>query len=143
EHKNIIKGKHRSRQIPQFELEKIHCEQFNEWFRKRVERLEELSDSRVTQEIKWLARGPNNFVRRYSDPQLEGWLVVRHVKVKDAFNMGCNSDQNSHYSIPNTRDVPSLHRNEVDGDDEIDVTESMEDEEEKRKTHTSSNVLLY
>ncbi|GKF68720.1 hypothetical protein Tco_0198399, partial [Tanacetum coccineum] len=24
-----------------------------------------------------------------------------------------------------------LHRNEVDGDDEIDVTESMEDEEEE------------
>ncbi|GJU78696.1 ribonuclease H-like domain-containing protein [Tanacetum coccineum] len=239
-----IKGKHRSRRIPQFELEKIHCEQFSEWFRKRVERLEELNDPRVTQEIKWLARGPNNFVRRYSgyfvkgyhfhtnnhenslksqnsgvvvtvldssntqevvsyygslkevvklnysgklrvvlfkcdwvdvnkgckrdkfgitlvnfsylthsgsdihddpfvfasqvdkvfyakDPRLEGWLVVRHVKVKDAFNMGCNSDQNSLYSIPDTCDVPSLHRNEVDGDDEIDVTESMEDEEEE------------
>nr|GEW33734.1 ribonuclease H-like domain-containing protein [Tanacetum cinerariifolium] len=198
-----------------------------------IERLEELSDPRVTQEIKWLARGPNNFVRRYSgyfvkgyrfhtknhenslksqnsgvvvtvldssntqevlsyygslkevvklnysgkirvvlfkcdwvdvnkgckqdkfgitlvnfshlthsgfdihddpfvfasqvdkvfyakDPQLEGWLVVRHVKFKDAFNMGCNSDQNSLYSIPDTCEVPSLHRNEVDGDDEID-----------------------
>nr|GFB26262.1 hypothetical protein [Tanacetum cinerariifolium] len=29
-HKNIIKGKYRSRRIPQFELEKIHCEQFSE-----------------------------------------------------------------------------------------------------------------
>nr|GEZ24270.1 transposase-associated domain-containing protein [Tanacetum cinerariifolium] len=74
EHKNIIKGK-RSRRIPKFELEKIHCEQFSEWFRKR----------------------------------------------------------NSLYSIPDTCDVPSLHRNEVDGNDEIDVIESMEDEEEEEE----------
>nr|GEV90353.1 hypothetical protein [Tanacetum cinerariifolium] len=66
-------------------------------------------------------------------PRLEGRLVVRHVKVKDAFNMGRNSDQNILYSIPDTCDVPSLHRNEVDGDDEIDVTESMEDEEEEEE----------
>nr|GEU58807.1 transposase, Ptta/En/Spm, plant [Tanacetum cinerariifolium] len=58
------------------------------------------------------------------DPQLEGWLVVRHVEVKDAFTMGCNSDQNNLYLIPDTCDVPSLHRNEVDGDDEIDVTKN-------------------
>nr|GEV42829.1 hypothetical protein [Tanacetum cinerariifolium] len=30
-------------------------------------------------------------------------------------------------------DIPSLHKNEVDGDDEIDVTESMEDEEEEEE----------
>nr|GEW30875.1 hypothetical protein [Tanacetum cinerariifolium] len=65
------------------------------------------------------------------DPRLEGWLVVRHVKFKDAFNMGCNSDQNNLYSIPDTCDIPSLYRNEVDGDDEIDVTESMEDEDKE------------
>lgn len=34
------------------------------------------------------------------DPTLEGWFAVRHVKVRDAFNMGCNGDQNSLYSIP-------------------------------------------
>nr|GFC24481.1 hypothetical protein [Tanacetum cinerariifolium] len=67
------------------------------------------------------------------DPQLEGWLVVRYVKVKDAFNMGCNSDENSLYSILDTCDMPSLHRNELDGDDEIDMTESMEEEEEEEE----------
>lgn len=67
------------------------------------------------------------------DPKLEGWLVVRHVKVKDAYNIGCNSDQNSLYSIPHTCDVPSLHRNDVDGDDEIDVTEAMEDEDQEEE----------
>nr|GEY43398.1 hypothetical protein [Tanacetum cinerariifolium] len=67
------------------------------------------------------------------DPRLEGWLVVRHVKVKDAFNMRCNSDENNLYSIPDTCDVPSLHRNEVDGDDKIDVTESIKVEEEEEE----------
>nr|GEX79605.1 hypothetical protein CTI12_AA060390 [Tanacetum cinerariifolium] len=67
------------------------------------------------------------------DPQLEGWLVARHIKVKDAFNMGCNSDQNSLYSILDTCDVPSFHRIEVDGDEEIDVTESVEDEDEEEE----------
>ena len=67
------------------------------------------------------------------DPKLEGWLVVRHVKVKDAYNMGCNSDQNSLYSIPHTCDVPSLHRNDVDGDEELDVTQDMEDENEEEE----------
>nr|GEW00583.1 hypothetical protein [Tanacetum cinerariifolium] len=69
------------------------------------------------------------------DPRLEGRLLVRHVKVKDAFNMGCNSDQNILYLIPNTCDVPSLHRNEVDGDDEIDVTKN-------KKLRTSDPVFI-
>nr|GFA28924.1 hypothetical protein [Tanacetum cinerariifolium] len=34
---------------------------------------DELSDPRVTQEIKWLARGPNNFVRRYSSVFVKGY----------------------------------------------------------------------
>lgn len=211
EHKSLIKGQNRKRRLPEFELEKIHCEKFSEWFQKRVERLEEQMDPRVTEEVKWLARGPNDFVKRYSgylvkvyrfhtknhenllksqnsgvvvtvmgtspalgvvnfygslkeivelnysgkirvvlfrcdwvdinqgckrdefgitlvnfsyhtgvnlhddpfvlasqadkvfyaqDPTLEGWFAVRHVKVRDAFNMGCNGDQNSLYSIP-------------------------------------------
>nr|GEX16818.1 hypothetical protein CTI12_AA180240 [Tanacetum cinerariifolium] len=110
EHKNIIKGKHRSRRIPQFELEKIHCEQF-------IDK-----------------------VFYAKDPQLEGWLVVRHVKVKDAFNMGCNSDQNSLYSIPDTCDVPSLHRNEVDGDDEIDIVSTKEVVQSAESTNQGLNI---
>ncbi|GJR99086.1 hypothetical protein Tco_0315595 [Tanacetum coccineum] len=62
---------------------------------------------------------------------VRGGSLFDIVKSNGCFNMGCNSDQNSLYSIPDTCDVPSLHRNEVDGDDEIDVTESMEDEEEE------------
>ncbi|PWA50202.1 transposase-associated domain-containing protein [Artemisia annua] len=35
EHKSIIKGQNRKRRLPEFELEKIHCEKFSEWFQKR------------------------------------------------------------------------------------------------------------
>ncbi|GKA92643.1 hypothetical protein Tco_0814568, partial [Tanacetum coccineum] len=208
EHKNIIKGKHRSRRIPQFELEKIHCEQFSEWFRKRVERLEELSDPRVTQEIKWLARGPNNFVRRYSGYFVKGCrfhtknhenslksqnsgvvvtlldssntqeVVSYYGSLKEVVklnysgkirvvlfkcdwvdvNKGCKRDKfgitlvNFSHLTHSGSDIhddpfvfasqvdkvfyakdPRLHRNEVDGDDEIDVTESMEDEDEEEE----------
>ncbi|KAJ9545327.1 hypothetical protein OSB04_025034, partial [Centaurea solstitialis] len=238
EHKDLVKGQNRSRRrISEHELEKIHCESFSEWFQKRVARLEEQMDPRVTEEIKWLARGPNNFVKRYPgyfvkgyrfhtkeherflktqnsgvvvnmvdptqgmvnyygslkdiielnysgkirvvlfkcdwvdtnrgykrdefgvalvnfshvvhtgvnilddpfvlasqvdkvfyahDPKLEDWFVVRHVKVRDAFNMRCDSDQNSLNSIPCTFDVPNLHRIDVD---EMDVTPVLESHE--------------
>ncbi|GJV50562.1 putative transposase-associated domain-containing protein [Tanacetum coccineum] len=251
EHKSLIKGQNRKRRLPEFELEKIHCEKFSAWFQKRVERLEEQMDPRVIEEVKWLARGPNDFVKRYSgnlvkgyrfhtknhdsllksqnsrvvvtvmgtspaqgmvnfygslkeivelnysgkirvvlfrcdwvdinqgckrdefgitlvnfsyvthtgvnlhddpfvlasqadkvfyaqDPTLEGWFAVRHVKVSDAFNMGCNGDQNSLYSIPRTFDVPSLHRIDVDGDDGIDAAPNVEDEESEDEDDENS-----
>ncbi|GKA99060.1 putative transposase-associated domain-containing protein [Tanacetum coccineum] len=209
EHKSLIKGQNRKHCLPEFELEKIHCEKFSAWFQKRVERLEEQMDPRVTEEVKWLARGLNDFVKRYSgylikgyrfhtknhesllksqnsglvvtvmgtsptqgmvnfygslkeiielnysgkirvvlfrcdwvdinqgckrdkfDPTLEGWFPVRHVKVSDAFNMGCNGDQKSLYSIPQTFDVPSLHRIDVDGDDGINAAPNVEDEDDE------------
>ncbi|GKG11064.1 transposase, Ptta/En/Spm, plant, partial [Tanacetum coccineum] len=114
-----------------------------------VERLEELSDPRVTQEIKWLARGPNNFVRRYSDKfgiTLVNFSYLTHSgsdihddpfvfasQVEKVFYAKDPQLENSLYLIPDTCDVPSLYRNEVDGDDEIDVTESMEDEDEEEE----------
>ncbi|GJY78866.1 transposon, En/Spm-like protein [Tanacetum coccineum] len=75
------------------------------------------------------------------DPTLEGWFAVRQVKVSDAFNMGCNGDQNSLYSIPRTFDVPSLHRIDVDGDDEIDATPNVEDEESKDEDNENSYFI--
>ncbi|GJS96842.1 retrotransposon protein, putative, ty1-copia subclass [Tanacetum coccineum] len=65
------------------------------------------------------------------NPTLEGWFPVRHVKVSDAFNMGCNGDQKSLYSIPQTFDVPSLHRIDVDGDDGINAAPNVEDEDDE------------
>ncbi|GJR08585.1 putative reverse transcriptase domain-containing protein [Tanacetum coccineum] len=59
------------------------------------------------------------------------------IKV-DAFNMGCNGDQNSLYSIPRTFDVPSLHRIDVDGDDGIDPAPNVEDEESEDKDDENS-----
>ncbi|GJW85383.1 uncharacterized protein Tco_0158528 [Tanacetum coccineum] len=66
EHKRIVKGQNRSRRLPAYEIEKIHNKLFSEWFKKRVERMEEVHDQTLTEEIKWLARGPLKSVQRYS-----------------------------------------------------------------------------
>ena len=36
EHKRLVKGQYRARRLPQYELQKIHCQNFTEWFKKRV-----------------------------------------------------------------------------------------------------------
>ena len=67
------------------------------------------------------------------DPKLEGWLAVRHVKVKDAFNMRCDNDDNSLASSSSTLDIPNLHRVGVDADvvdGTLESEEVNEDEDE-------------
>nr|GEV97807.1 hypothetical protein [Tanacetum cinerariifolium] len=54
------------------------------------------------------------------DPKLEGWLAVRHVKVKDAFNMRCANDDNSPASSSCILDIPNLDRVGVDADEVVD-----------------------
>ncbi|XP_022024562.1 uncharacterized protein LOC110924892 [Helianthus annuus] len=245
DHKLIIKGQNRSRRMPDYEMNKIHCQQFAGWFKKRVARMEEQGDD-VTEEIKWLARGPLKSVKRYSgylvkgyrfhtrkrekslrtqnsgvvvtvegasyassrdrrpvhgvtnyfgklndiielnysgqirvvlfkcdwvdinrgckidngltlvnfsykahtganltddpfvlaaqvdkvfyitDPKHKDWEVVRHVKVRDVFDMGSVDDQVGPYSNDCTFDVPNLHRIGDDGEDGIDITPDME-----------------
>ena len=36
EHKRLVKGQYRARRLPEYELQKIHCQNFTEWFKKRV-----------------------------------------------------------------------------------------------------------
>ena len=63
------------------------------------------------------------------DPKHNDWEVVRHVKLRDAFDMGiANDDQAVRYSNDNTFDVPNLDRIAHDGDDGIDITPDMERE---------------
>ncbi|XP_071741432.1 uncharacterized protein [Rutidosis leptorrhynchoides] len=246
EHKGLIKRQTRSRRIPEYEVEKIHCQQFSEWFQKRVARMEVQGDQSVTEEIKWLARGPVKTVKRYSgylvkgyrfhtkkrekylktqnsgvvvtvegasyassrdrrpvngtvnyygklndiiqlnysglirvilfkcdwvdinrgckivdgvklvnfsykthtganitddpfvlasqvdkvfyaiDPKNKDWEVVRHVKLRDVFDMGAGDDQVIGYPNNSTSVVPNLHRIGDDGDDGMDVTEEMD-----------------
>ncbi|GJT78536.1 hypothetical protein Tco_1045261, partial [Tanacetum coccineum] len=62
--------------------------------------------------------------------KLEGWLVVRHVKVTDAFNMRCDNDDNSPASSSCTLDIPNLDRVGVDADEVVDGTLVIESKEE-------------
>ena len=63
------------------------------------------------------------------DSKLEDWMVARHVKVKDSFNMQCDTDENILSSLPHSNDVPNLHRVGVDVDDGVDGTLVLESQE--------------
>ncbi|GKC34733.1 hypothetical protein Tco_1047117 [Tanacetum coccineum] len=178
------------KRIPNYEIDDHSLKQAHRY----VTRLEEQRDPRVTEEIKWLARGPNNHVvvsvvdvnpqkgntrpivvnyygslkdiieLNYSGKvrvilfkcdwvdasrgckkdefgvtlvnfsyALEGWLVVRHVKVKDTFNMRCDNDDNSPASSSCTLDIPNLDRVGVDADEVVDGTLVIEFVEEVDK----------
>nr|GEZ82110.1 hypothetical protein [Tanacetum cinerariifolium]GEZ82139.1 hypothetical protein [Tanacetum cinerariifolium] len=56
-------------------------------------------------------------------------LAVRHVKVRDAFNMLCDND-NNHASSSCTIDLPNLDRVGVDVDEVVDGTLVIESKEE-------------
>lgn len=64
------------------------------------------------------------------DPKLKDWFVARHVKVRDAFNMRCDTDQISLNSIPCTFDPPILHRVGVEVDDTLELHDVEEDDNE-------------
>ncbi|CAH1426151.1 unnamed protein product [Lactuca virosa] len=88
EHKRIIKGQNRSRRIHDYEINKIHCQQFSDWFKRRVGCMDEQGDQKVTEEIKWLASSQVDKVFYSMDPKHIGWEIVWHVKLRDVFYMG-------------------------------------------------------
>ncbi|KAD3640117.1 hypothetical protein E3N88_29340 [Mikania micrantha] len=55
-----------------YEMNKIHCQYFADWFKKKVARMEEQGDE-VTEDLKWLARGPFRSVARYSGYLVKGY----------------------------------------------------------------------
>ena len=63
------------------------------------------------------------------DPKNKGWSVVRHIKLKDVFDMGSDTaqvvDQDQR---DGTSNVTHLHRIGDDGDDGEDVTSDMEND---------------
>lgn len=42
------------------------------------------------------------------DSKFEDWMVARHVKVKDTFNMQCDIDDNILSSLPHSNDLPNF-----------------------------------
>nr|GEW65656.1 putative reverse transcriptase domain-containing protein [Tanacetum cinerariifolium] len=63
------------------------------------------------------------------DSMLEDWMVARHVKVKDAFNMQCDTNENIPSLLSYSNDIPSLHRFRVDVEDIVDGTLVLESQE--------------
>ncbi|KAJ9538757.1 hypothetical protein OSB04_031490 [Centaurea solstitialis] len=60
------------------------------------------------------------------DPKHKDWEVVRHVKLRDVFDMGIVDDDHvARYSNDSTFDVPNLDRIARDVDDGIDITPDM------------------
>ncbi|XP_035837033.1 uncharacterized protein LOC110894773 [Helianthus annuus] len=116
DHKRIIKGQNRSRRMTDYDVNKIHGQQFAGWFKNRVARMEEQAQV--------------DKVFYVTDPKHKDWEVVRHVKVRDVFDMGNVDDQVGPYSNDCTFDVPNLHRIGDDGEDGIDITPDMECEVE-------------
>ncbi|KAJ9544535.1 hypothetical protein OSB04_024242 [Centaurea solstitialis] len=72
EHKRIVKGQYHARQMPEYEIDKIHCQHFSNWFKRRVARMEE-QGVEVTEDIKWLSRGPLRSVQQYSGYLVKGY----------------------------------------------------------------------
>ncbi|XP_073219724.1 uncharacterized protein [Cicer arietinum] len=71
----------RNRRLSSYEVDKIHGQSFSDWFRERVSRLEEQGSALVTNDIKWLARGPLETVRKYSVYIING--VRFHTKKRE------------------------------------------------------------
>nr|GEY92740.1 hypothetical protein CTI12_AA060390 [Tanacetum cinerariifolium] len=63
------------------------------------------------------------------DLKLDDWMVARHVNVKDAFNMQCDTNENILSSLPYSNDMPSLHHVGVDVEDGVDGTLVLESQE--------------
>ncbi|KAD4887908.1 hypothetical protein E3N88_19980 [Mikania micrantha] len=66
--------------MSEYEMNKIHGQKFADWFKKRVARMEEQGDE-VTEELKWLARGPLRSVTRYSGYLVKGYRF--HTKNRE------------------------------------------------------------
>ncbi|GAU46027.1 hypothetical protein TSUD_96020 [Trifolium subterraneum] len=58
EHITLLKRQSRSRRLSQLEIDKQHGQKFSDWFRDRIRLLDEQSSQQVTDELRWLARGP-------------------------------------------------------------------------------------
>ncbi|KAK9073298.1 hypothetical protein SSX86_007622 [Deinandra increscens subsp. villosa] len=79
EHKRIVRQQ-RGRRISDYELNKIHAQQFADWFKRRVARMEEQGDE-VTEDLKWLARGPFRSVKRCTGYLVNGYRF--HTKNRE------------------------------------------------------------
>ncbi|XP_027189374.1 uncharacterized protein [Cicer arietinum] len=73
EHILHLKRQCRPRRLTQLEIDKQHGQKFIEWFKLRIQRMDEQKSSEVTHELRWLSRGPSEVVRRYTGYAINGF----------------------------------------------------------------------
>ncbi|XP_030963614.1 uncharacterized protein LOC115984741 [Quercus lobata] len=63
-HKERIKSRKRPRRVPEGVINKIHIEEFCDWFRTYVVAMSNTEKVKLTNKVIWLAEGPNTEARR-------------------------------------------------------------------------------
>ncbi|KAK7280983.1 hypothetical protein RIF29_08593 [Crotalaria pallida] len=89
EHIGRLKRQARPRRLSQVELDKQHSQKFSDWFQQRIKRLDEQGSPQVTDELRWLARGPSEVVRRYTGYVINGSRF--HTRSRERFLKTQNS----------------------------------------------------
>ncbi|KAM3358714.1 hypothetical protein P3S68_021647 [Capsicum galapagoense] len=64
EHIAEINRSYRKRRLTQHQLDRLHFDPFNKWFKEQVKELEAISD--ISKDVKVLAKGPSCIVKRFS-----------------------------------------------------------------------------
>nr|XP_027190486.1 uncharacterized protein LOC113786665 [Cicer arietinum] len=92
EHILHVKRQCRPRRLAQLEIDKQHGQKFIEWFKLRIQCMDEQKSSEVTHELRWLSHGPSEVVRRYTgikkdkfDMTLVNFKFLKHTGKNDPF----------------------------------------------------------
>ncbi|GLT99571.1 hypothetical protein SLE2022_170030 [Rubroshorea leprosula] len=107
-HKEVIMKQRHSRRLKDHEIDKIHSQTFNFWFEEKVNDLLKKGSAEITDQIKWLAHGPNN-------------------KLRDVFDMGVQHNDSS--IGDNNKDMTWVRTDVSEDEDEANVMPEMEEEQ--------------
>ncbi|OMO94447.1 Transposase, Ptta/En/Spm, plant [Corchorus olitorius] len=120
-HKDLVKQKNRSPRRKPYFLHKLNCETFTDWFRDHVAKLDARKDLNISEEVRLLARVDEPFIFAsqakkvfyIKDERDNGWVVVKHAKLRDTFDMG--NREGSNVSIQRAVEMQGTEVDELNG----------------------------
>ncbi|KAK9073871.1 hypothetical protein SSX86_006465 [Deinandra increscens subsp. villosa] len=78
---HLIIVRRENRKLREREIQRLHSETFESWFEDHVEKLHTTGDERVTEDLRNLASGPAEFVRKYKGFIINGFRFhTKHVE---------------------------------------------------------------